>query len=70
MWRKFQFGAGWSSRFWAALACPAQAARWQAGATEARSHLMQERGLEVAVERLLSLMTNGEPLEHSLSATK
>jgi sterol 3beta-glucosyltransferase len=52
------------------LTCPAQAARWQAGATEARSHLMQERGLEVAVERLLSLMTNGEPLEHSLSATK
>ena len=52
------------------MTCPAQAARWQAGATEARSHLMQERGLEVAVERLLSLMTNGEPLERSLSATK
>jgi sterol 3beta-glucosyltransferase len=52
------------------LTRPALAARWQAGATEARSHLVQERGLEVAVERLLSLMTNGEPLEHSLSATK
>ena len=52
------------------LTCPAQAARWQAGATEARSHLVQERGLEVAVERLLSLMTNGEPLKNSLSATK
>jgi sterol 3beta-glucosyltransferase len=52
------------------LTCPAQAARWQAGATEARSHVVQERGLEVAVERLLSLMTKGEPLEDSLSATK
>jgi sterol 3beta-glucosyltransferase len=43
------------------LTRPAQAAQWLAGATEARSHLLQERGLSVAVERLSTLMTEGDP---------
>jgi len=51
------------------LTQPAQAAQWLAGATEARSHLLQERGLNVAVERLSTLMTNGDPLARSTSAT-
>jgi sterol 3beta-glucosyltransferase len=50
------------------LAQPAQAARWLAGATEARSHLMQERGLEAAVDRLQTMMTNSDPLERGTSA--
>jgi len=52
------------------LTQPTQAAQWRAGATKARSHLLQERGLDVAVERLLTLMTNGDPLEPSTSETK
>ena len=51
------------------LTGPAQAARWLAGATDARSHLLQERGLNVAVERLSTLMTNDDPLARSTSAT-
>ena len=43
------------------LTRPAQAAQWLAGATEARTQLLQERGLEVAVERLSMLMTNAVP---------
>jgi sterol 3beta-glucosyltransferase len=50
------------------LTRPARAAQWSAGATEARSHLLQERGLNVAVERLSTLMTNGDPLARSTSA--
>jgi UDP:flavonoid glycosyltransferase YjiC (YdhE family) len=50
------------------LTLPAQAAQWLAGATEARSHLLRERGLEVAAERLSTLMTNGDPLARSTSA--
>jgi sterol 3beta-glucosyltransferase len=50
------------------LTRPAQAAQWLAGATEARSHLLQERGLEVAAERLSTLMTNGDPLARGTSA--
>jgi sterol 3beta-glucosyltransferase len=38
------------------LTRPAPAAQWLAGAAEARSHLVQERGLDVAVERLSTLM--------------
>ena len=53
-----------------ALTRPAQAAQWLAGATEARSHLLRERGLNVAVERLSTLMTDGDPLARSTSATK
>lgn len=49
---------------------PAQAAQWLAGAAEARSHLLQERGLEVAAERLSTLMTNGDPLARSTSTTE
>ena len=49
---------------------PDQAAQWLAGATEARTHLLQERGLEVAVERLSTLMTNGAPLARNTSATE
>lgn len=52
------------------LTRPAQAAQWLAGATEARNHLMQERGLEVAAERLSALMTNGAPLAWSTNATQ
>jgi len=52
------------------LTQPAQAAQWLAGATEARSHLLHERGLEVAAERLSMLMTNGDPLACSTSATE
>jgi len=52
------------------LTQPAQAAQWLAGATEARSHLLKERGLEVAVERLSTLMTNDDPLARSTSATQ
>jgi UDP:flavonoid glycosyltransferase YjiC (YdhE family) len=52
------------------LTRPAQAAQWLAGASEARSHLLQERGLEVAAERLSTLMTNGAPLAWSTSATQ
>jgi sterol 3beta-glucosyltransferase len=52
------------------LTRPAQAAQWLAGATEARTQLLQERGLEVAVERLSMLMTNGDPLARSTSATQ
>lgn len=52
------------------LTRPAQAAQWLAGATEARTHLLQERGLEVAAERLSTLMTNGDPLARSTSATE
>jgi UDP:flavonoid glycosyltransferase YjiC (YdhE family) len=40
------------------LTRPAQATQWLAGATEARAHLLQERGLEVAAERL-SMLTTG-----------
>jgi UDP:flavonoid glycosyltransferase YjiC (YdhE family) len=50
------------------LTRPAQAASWRVGATEARSHLLQERGLNVAVERLSTLMTDGDPLARSTSA--
>ena len=50
------------------LTRPAQAAQWLAGATEARSHLLQELGLEVAAGRLSMLMTNGDPLAWSTSA--
>jgi sterol 3beta-glucosyltransferase len=49
---------------------PPQAAQWLAGATAARSHLLQERGLEVAAERLSSLMTNGVPLACRSSSTE
>jgi UDP:flavonoid glycosyltransferase YjiC (YdhE family) len=49
---------------------PAQAAQWLAGATEARTHLLHERGLEVAAERLSTLMTNGDPLARNTSATE
>jgi hypothetical protein len=65
-----------------AFRCPA-AARWgisqqpvsKSGrgcetATEARTHLLHERGLEVAVERLLTLMTNGAPFARNTSATE
>jgi sterol 3beta-glucosyltransferase len=52
------------------LTRPAQAAQWLAGTAEARSHLLQERGLEVAVERLSTLMTDGDPLARSTSATE
>jgi sterol 3beta-glucosyltransferase len=52
------------------LTGPAQAARWRVGATEARSHLLQERGLNVAVERLSTLTTDGDPLARSTSATQ
>jgi sterol 3beta-glucosyltransferase len=52
------------------LTQPAQAARWRAGATEARSHLLQERGLEVAVQRLTTLMTNGDPLARTTSTAE
>jgi hypothetical protein len=38
--------------------------------TEARSHLLQEQGLNVAVERLSTLMTTGDPLAHGTSATE
>jgi sterol 3beta-glucosyltransferase len=51
------------------LTRPAQAAQFLAGATEARSHLLQERGLNVAVERISTLMTSGDPLARSTSAT-
>jgi UDP:flavonoid glycosyltransferase YjiC (YdhE family) len=51
------------------LTTPDQASHWLAGAAAARSHLLQERGLEVAVERLSKLMTNGAPLAWSQSAT-
>jgi sterol 3beta-glucosyltransferase len=51
------------------LTRPAQAAQWLAGATEARAQLLQERGLNVAVERLSRLMTEGDPLAPSTSAT-
>jgi UDP:flavonoid glycosyltransferase YjiC (YdhE family) len=51
------------------LTRPAQAAKWLAGAAEARSQLLQERGLSVAVERLSMLMTNGDPLARSASTT-
>jgi sterol 3beta-glucosyltransferase len=54
----------------ATLTRPAQAAQWFAGATEARSHLLQERGLNVAVARLSALMTDGDPLAGSTSATE
>jgi hypothetical protein len=37
---------------------------------KARSQLLHERGLEVAVERLSTLMTNGDPLARSTSATE
>jgi len=47
---------------------PAQAAQWREGATEARSHLLQEPGLEVAVERLSTLMSNGDPFAGSTRA--
>ncbi|HEY5181419.1 MAG TPA: glycosyltransferase [Dermatophilaceae bacterium] len=50
------------------LTRPAQAAQWLTGATEARSHLLQERGLEVAAERLSMLMTNGDPFARGTSA--
>jgi len=43
------------------LTQPAQAARWLAGATEARTHLLQERGLNVAVEHLSALMASRDP---------
>jgi sterol 3beta-glucosyltransferase len=49
------------------LTQPDLAAQWIAGATEARSHLIQERGLEAAVERLSTLMTNGDPLARGAS---
>ncbi len=52
------------------LTRPAQAAQWLAGATEARSHLLKERGLEVAVERLSKLLTSCDPLARSTSATE
>ncbi|MEP7192566.1 MAG: glycosyltransferase [Actinomycetota bacterium] len=52
------------------LTRPAQAAQWLAGATEARTHLLHERGLEVAVERLLTLTTNGAPFARNTSATE
>lgn len=50
------------------LTRPAQATQWLPGATEARSQLLQERGLEVAAEQLSTLMTNGDPLAWSTSA--
>jgi len=50
------------------LTTPDQASRWLAGATAARSHLLQEQGLNVAVERLSTLMTSGDPLARSTSA--
>jgi UDP:flavonoid glycosyltransferase YjiC (YdhE family) len=49
------------------LTRPDLAAQWLAGATEARTHLIQERGLEAAVERLSTLMTNGDPLARGTS---
>jgi UDP:flavonoid glycosyltransferase YjiC (YdhE family) len=52
------------------LTRPSQAAQWRAGATQARSHLLNERGLNVAVERLSTLMTNGDPLARSTSTTR
>jgi UDP:flavonoid glycosyltransferase YjiC (YdhE family) len=52
------------------LTRPSQAAQWLAGATEARAHLLHERGLEVAVEQLSTLMTNGDPLARNTSATE
>jgi sterol 3beta-glucosyltransferase len=52
------------------LTRPAQAAHWRVGAAEARSHLLQERGLNVAVERLSTFMTDGDPLARSTSATQ
>jgi sterol 3beta-glucosyltransferase len=51
------------------LTTPDQTSQWLAGAAAARSQLLQERGLEVAVERLSMLMTNGAPLAWSPSAT-
>jgi hypothetical protein len=52
------------------LTQPVQTAPWLTGATEARSHLLQERGLEAAAERLSALMTNGGPLACSTSSTQ
>jgi len=52
------------------LTRPDLAAQWLAGATEARTHLLHERGLEVAVERLSTLMTNGAPLARNTGATE
>jgi hypothetical protein len=52
------------------LTTPDQASQWLAGAAAARSHLLQERGLEVALERLSTLMTRGAPLARSTSATR
>ena len=52
------------------LTRPAQAAQWLAGATEARSHLLRERGLNVAMERLSTLMKDGDPLARSTSAAE
>jgi len=52
------------------LTRPTQAAQWLAGATAARSHLLGERGLNVAVERLSTLMTNDDPLARTTSATQ
>jgi hypothetical protein len=46
----------------AAMTGPGQAAQWLDEAAVATSHLMQERGLNVAVERLSALMTDGDPL--------
>jgi sterol 3beta-glucosyltransferase len=54
----------------AILTRPAQAAQWLASATEARSHLLQERGLNVAVERMSTFMTGGDPPACSTSATE
>jgi sterol 3beta-glucosyltransferase len=51
------------------LTTPHRASQWLAGATAARTHLLQERGLNVAVERLSTLMTNGDSLARSTSAT-
>jgi UDP:flavonoid glycosyltransferase YjiC (YdhE family) len=53
-----------------ALTLPAQAAKWLAGATEARTHLLHEQGLEVAAQRLSTLVTNGAPLAWSTRATE
>jgi len=50
------------------LTRPTQAAQWLVGATEARSHLLHERGLEAAVDRLQTVMTNSDPLERGTSA--
>ena len=51
------------------LTRPAQATPWLAGATAARSHLLHERGLGVAVERLSTLITKSDPLADT-SATE